>query len=49
MNQKDNNSLSHTKWNSKHDIVFAPKYRRKVDYIVLRKDVIEIIKSCVRR
>ena len=28
----DNNSLSHTKWNCKYHIVFAPKYRRKVAY-----------------
>ncbi len=26
----DVNSLSHTKWNFKYHIVFAPKYRRKV-------------------
>ena len=26
----DSNSLSHTKWNCKYHIVFAPKYRRKV-------------------
>ena len=26
---KDINSLSHTKWNCKYHIVFAPKYRRK--------------------
>ncbi|HIU32766.1 MAG TPA: IS200/IS605 family transposase, partial [Candidatus Caccousia avistercoris] len=24
----DTNSLSHTKWNCKYHIVFAPKYRR---------------------
>ena len=28
-NNTDNNSLSHTKWNCKYHIVFAPKYRRK--------------------
>ena len=28
----DVNSLSHTKWNCKYHIVFAPKYRRKVFY-----------------
>ena len=27
---KDMNSLSHTKWNYKYHIVFAPKYRRQV-------------------
>ena len=25
----DNNSLSHTKWDCKYHIVFAPKYRRQ--------------------
>ena len=25
-------SLSHTKWNCKYHIVFAPKYRRKIFY-----------------
>ena len=30
---KDNNlSLSHTLWNCKYHVVFAPKYRRKVFY-----------------
>ncbi|MGG7097269.1 IS200/IS605 family transposase [Clostridium sardiniense] len=28
----DINSLSHTKWNCKYHIVFAPKYRRKEIY-----------------
>ena len=30
MSLNDINSLSHTKWNCKYHIVFAPKYRRKV-------------------
>ena len=32
MPQQNNgtNSLTHTKWNCKYHIVFAPKYRRKV-------------------
>ena len=30
MSLNDTNSLSHTKWNCKYHIVFAPKYRRKV-------------------
>ena len=29
---EDIHSLSHTKWNPKYPIVFAPKYRRKVFY-----------------
>ena len=28
----DMNSLTHTTWNCKYHIVFAPKYRRKVFY-----------------
>ena len=32
MGLNDNNSLSHTKWNCKYHIMFAPKYRRKVFY-----------------
>ncbi|MDO5300351.1 MAG: transposase, partial [Clostridia bacterium] len=27
----DMNSLAHTSWNCKYHIVFAPKYRRKVE------------------
>ena len=30
MGMNDINSLSHTKWNCKYHIVFAPKYRREV-------------------
>ena len=33
----NNNSLSHTTWNCKYHIVFAPKYRRKVAYGKLRE------------
>ena len=28
----DDSSLSHTRWNCKYHVVFAPKYRRKVFY-----------------
>ncbi len=28
----DNHSLSHSKWNCKYHIVFAPKYRRREVY-----------------
>ena len=28
--KNDVNSLTHTRWNCKYHIVFAPKYRRKV-------------------
>ena len=32
MGMNDVHSLSHSKWNCKYHIVFAPKYRRKVFY-----------------
>ena len=35
MSLNDINSLSHTKWNCKYHIVFAPKYRRKVFVLLL--------------
>jgi len=38
-------SLSHTKWNCIYHIVFIPKYRRKVMYGELRKDIREIIRQ----
>ena len=37
------NSLTHTKWMCKYHIVFIPKYRRKMIYHKLRKDLGEII------
>ena len=39
------NSLAHTKWVCKYHIVFTPKYRRKIIYKELRKDIQEIIKD----
>ena len=38
-------SLAHTKWMCKYHIVFAPKYRRKVIYNQIRKDIGEILKA----
>ena len=37
------NSLAHTKWLCKYHIVFIPKYRKKILYGKLKKDVREII------
>ncbi|MDR2975976.1 MAG: IS200/IS605 family transposase [Streptococcaceae bacterium] len=34
-----NYSLSHTKWMCKYHIVFTPKYRRKIIFNQLRKDI----------
>ena len=39
------NSLTHTKWNCKYHIVFAPKYRRKVFYEEKRQDIREILRT----
>ena len=41
----DINSLSHTKWNCKYHIVFAPKYRRKVFYEEKRQAVGKILRQ----
>ena len=41
----DNNSLAHTKWNCIYHVVFIPKYRRKVMFGEVRKDVREVIKK----
>ena len=38
-------SLSHTKWMCKYHIVFTPKYRRKVIYNQVRKDIGEILRK----
>lgn len=41
----DMNILSHTKWNCKYHIVFAPKYRRKVFYKEKRIEVVKILRQ----
>ena len=41
----DNNILAHTKWNCIYYIVFIPKYRRKVIYGSIKKDVGEILRK----
>ena len=45
MSLNDINSLSHTKWNCKYHIVFAPKYRRKVFYEEKRLAVGKILRQ----
>ena len=35
----DTDSLTHTRWNCKYHIVFAPKYRRQVIYGKIKKDI----------
>ena len=41
----DTNTLSHTTWNCKYHIVFAPKYRRKVFYDQKRLEIGEILRD----
>lgn len=41
----DTHSLSHTKWNCKYHIVFAPKYRRKVFYVDKRLEIGAILRK----
>ena len=41
----DVNSLSHSKWNCKYHIVFAPKYRRRVIYGKIKKDIGAILRQ----
>lgn len=41
----DNNSLTHTTWNCKYHIIFAPKYRRQVIYGKIEMDIGKIIRT----
>ena len=41
----DTNSLSHTKWNCRYYVVFAPKYRRQVIYGKLRLEIGKILRQ----
>ena len=43
----DSDSLSHSKWNCKYHIVFAPKYRRMVIYGKIKKRYRKNIKTIV--
>lgn len=41
----DVNSLSHTSWNCKYHVVFAPKYRRKVFFGEKRREIGSILRT----
>lgn len=41
----DTESLSHTTWNCKYHIVFAPKYRRQVIYGKIKADIGNILRK----
>jgi putative transposase len=45
----DNESLSHTRWNCKYHIVFAPKYRRQVIYGKIKVDIGKILRMLCQR
>ena len=45
MGLNDINSLSHTRWNCKYHIVFAPKYRRRVFYGEKRAAIGKILRQ----
>jgi putative transposase len=38
-------SLSHTRWDCSYHIIFIPKYRRKVMFKEIRKDIGEILRT----
>lgn len=45
----DKNSLSHTRWECKYHLVFAPKYRRKIVYGKIKRDVANILSMLCKR
>ncbi len=42
---KDSQSLSHTRWNCKYHIVFAPKFRRQIIYSKLKEEIGKILRQ----
>ena len=45
MTSTDNRILSHTTWNCKYHIVFAPKYRRQIIYGKIKGDIGNILRK----
>ena len=45
----DVNTLSHTTWNCKYHIVFAPKYRRQAIYGKIKTDIGKILRELCER
>ena len=46
---EDRSSLSHTRWNCKYHIVFAPKFRRQASYGKLKIDIGRILRILSER
>ncbi|MGD9570230.1 MAG: IS200/IS605 family transposase [Sedimentibacter sp.] len=47
--QLDKNTLSHTTWECKYHVIFAPKYRRQVIYGKIKQDVGKILRNLCER
>ena len=45
----DSETLSHTQWECKYHVVFIPKYRRKVLYGELRRQLGEMFRTLAER
>ncbi|MEA4987258.1 MAG: IS200/IS605 family transposase [Anaerovorax sp.] len=45
----DKESLTHSAWNCKYHIVFAPKYRRQVIYGAIKEDIGKILRLLCQR
>ena len=45
----DKNTLSHTAWECKYHIVFAPKFRRQIIYGNIKADVANILSTLCKR
>ena len=45
----DKNILSHTTWDCKYHIVFAPKYRRQIIYRRIKEDIGKILRDLLSR
>ena len=45
----DKHSLSHTTWNCKYHLVFAPKFRRQAIYGTIKADVGKILRELCER
>ena len=43
------NSLNHTRWECKYHVVFIPKYRKKVLFGQIRRDLAEVFHSLARQ
>ena len=45
----DNTTLSHTRWECKYHLVFAPKFRRQIIYGKIKADVASILSTLCKR